>query len=98
MGRKDSMGSTKRIEYRGTHPDLVNGESYTYREFAKVAGVSYRTFVSRAHNKRYISDKELVPLNTHKIPKQWKNKPDLTISRMETYIDQLSQNWLRKSL
>ncbi len=47
------MGSTKRIEYRGTHPDLVNGESYTYKEFAKVAGVSYRTFVSRAHNKRF---------------------------------------------
>ena len=95
---REKMGSIKHLEYRGNHPDLINGQSYTYREFAKVAGVSYRTFVSRAFNKRFISDAELVPLNTHKIPKQWKNKPDLTISRMETYIDQVSQNWLRKSL
>ena len=92
------MGSIKRLEYRGTHPELENGAKYTYREFAKVAGVSYRTFVSRAFNKRYISDAELVPLNTHKIPKQWKNKPDPTISRLETYFDQVSQSWLRKSL
>lgn len=92
------MGGTKRLEYRGNHPELVNGESYTYKEFAKIAGVGYRCFVSRAHNKRYISDKELEPLNAHLIPKQWRNKPDLTISRMETYIDTVSQSWLRKSL
>jgi len=92
------MGNIRKIEYRGNHPDLVSGQSYTYKEFAKAAGVSYRCFVSRAQCKKYISDKELVPLNTHKIPNQWKNKPDLTESRMETYIDQVSQNWLRRSL
>ena len=91
------MGTLRKIEYRGTNPMLENGKEYTYKEYAKVAGIGYRCFVSRAHNKKYISDKELVPLNTHKIPKQWKNKPDLTTSRLETYIDQVSQKWLRKN-
>jgi len=92
------MGSTKRIEFRGNHPKLENGKSYTYNEYAEVAGVGYRCFVSRAHNKRFISDKELEPLNAHLIPKRWRNKPDQTASRMETYIDQVSQRWLRKPL
>ena len=95
---KESMGNIRKIEYRGTHPDLENGKEYTYREFAKAAGVSYRCVVSRAHNKKYISDKELVPLNAHKIPNKWKNKPDLTESRLETYFDVISQKWLRRSL
>jgi len=94
----ESMGNIRKIEYRGTHPDLESGKKYTYREFAKAAGVSYRCFVSRAHNKKYISDKELVPLNAHKIPNKWKNKPDLTESRHETYSEQVSQKWLRMSL
>jgi hypothetical protein len=92
------MGNIRKIEYRGTNNSLVNGEKYTYKEFAEVAGVSYRCFVSRAHNKKYITDKELVPLNAHKIPNKWKNKPDLTESRHETYFEKVSQVWLSKSL
>lgn len=92
------MGNIKKIEYRGNNPKLISGERYTYKEFAAVAGVRYRCFVSRAQSKKYITDKDLVPLNAHKIPKKWKNKPDLTESRLETYFDQISQTWLRKSL
>jgi hypothetical protein len=92
------MGNIKKIVYRGTNKSLVSGNSYTFKEFAAVAGVSYRCFVSRAYGKRFISDKELEPLNAHKIPNRWRNKPDTNASRHETRIGVICQEWLSKKL
>jgi hypothetical protein len=92
------MGNVKRIVYKGNNKSLVSGNTYTFKEFADVAGVSYRCFVSRAYGKRFISDKELEPLNSHKIPNCWKNKPNISASRHDTQIGVICQKWLSKNL
>lgn len=93
------MGSIRRLKYVGSKATkLKNGKEYTYREFAAEANVGYRCMVSRLHGKRYVSDKELEPLNAHKIPKQWRNETNYTNSRFDHPIEALSNQWLRRSL
>jgi hypothetical protein len=101
MGR-EKMGSTKKVLYKGKHPELVNGESYTYEHFAKVAGVGYKCMYSRLYGKKFVTDKELRPLKTHNIPKRWRPEwsgdTDIVYSRFETPIEEKSQKWLSRSL
>lgn len=101
MGR-ESMGNIKKVLYKGKHPDLVNGESYTYEHFAKVAGVGYKCMYSRLYGKSFVTDNELRPLKTKHIGKQWQPdwcpETDKTYSRFETPLEQLSQKWLSRSL
>jgi len=92
------MGSTRYIRYKGNNPKLVNGKSYTFKDYAKVAGVSYRCFCTRAQGKSVITDKELVPLNAHLIPKEWRNMPDVKLTRLEHFSEQISQQWLQRKL
>ena len=93
------MGSIRRLKYVGSKSkNLTNGKEYTYREFAAEANVGYRCMVSRLHGKRYVSDKELEPLNAHKIPKQWRNEPNIANSRFEHPIEAICDRWLRRSL
>lgn len=93
------MGTIRRIRYEGTKSKkLKRGKEYTYREYASEAGVGYRCMVSRLHGKRIVTDKELEPLNAHKIPKQWRNEKNLTNSMHDHPIEALSAQWLRRSL
>lgn len=93
------MGTTKHLKYVGTNAKkLINGKEYTYKDFANEAGVGYRCMVSRLHGKRIVTDKELEPLNAHKIPKQWRNEKNLADSRFEHPLEALSAQWLRRSI
>lgn len=92
------MGNLRRIKYVGTNPQLVSGNYYTYKEFAKIAGVGYRCFVSRANGKFVITDAMLEPLNAHLIPKKWRNQPNQADSRFDHPFDVISQTYLRKKL
>lgn len=92
------MGSVRYIRYKGNNPALENGKSYTFNQYAEVAGVSYRCFCSRAQGKDIITDRELVPLNAHLIPKQWRNVTNVKLSRLESYSQQVSQQWLQRKL
>lgn len=95
---KGRMGRIKKIKYRGTNPDLVNGALYTYAQYAAIAGVGYRCFQSRAQGKKEITDKELQPHNTHKIPKRWRNTTNFEISNLDTLAEEISQEWLGRKL
>ena len=96
------MGNIKKVLYKGKHPELVNGESYTYEHFAKVAGVGYKCMYSRLYGKQFVSDNELRPLKTKHISKNWlpdwNPETDIGYSRFENSIEQLSQKWLSRSL
>ena len=96
------MGNTKKVLFRGKHKELVNGESYTYEHFAKVAGVGYKCMYSRLYGKQFVSDNELRPLKTKHISKNWlpdwNPETDVEYSRFENAIEQLSQKWLSRSL
>ena len=101
MGR-ENMGNTKKVLFRGKHKDLVNGESYTYEHFAKVAGVGYKCMYSRLYGKKFVTENDLRPLKTKHIGKSWNPnwnaETDKTYTRFETALEQISQNWLRRSL
>lgn len=92
------MGSTRYIRYKGNNPKLENGKSYTFKQYAEVAGVSYRCFCTRAQGKSIITDAELVPLNAHLIPKAWRNATNIKLTRLESYSEQVSQQWLQRKL
>jgi hypothetical protein len=101
MGR-EKMGNIKKLPFKGKHPELVNGQSYTYEHFAKVAGVGYKCLYSRLYGKTYVTDMDLRPLRSHNIPKEygaiWSDETDRVYSRFEKPIDQISQNWLSRRI
>ncbi len=96
------MGNIIKVVFRGTHPDLVNGQSYTYDHYAKVAGVGYKCMYSRLYGKAFVGDNELRPLKTKHIAKKWlpdwKPETDVAYSRFESAVEQVSQKWLSKLL
>lgn len=92
------MGIPKKVKYKGSNPQLINGASYTYNEYAMVAGVTYRCFSSRATNKQIITDRELQPHNSKKVPKKWRNTKNMEVSNLETFSEEMSQEWLSKKL
>ena len=49
------------------HPELVNGQSYTYEHFAKVAGVGYKCLYSRLYGRslRYRHGLETIAITQH---------------------------------
>lgn len=93
------MGRIKKLVYRGTkNPLLINGNEYTYSEYAKAANVSYRCMVTRIGGKHMVTDNDLKPLDTSKIPKSWRNDTNYEISRFEHPCEILMDRWLRKAL
>ena len=101
MGR-ENMGNAKKLKYKGKHPELTNGQAYTYYHYAKLAGVGYRCMYSRLYGKNYVTDKDLRPLKADDVPKSWNaswsGKTDIAFSRFETPIEEISQKWLSRSL
>lgn len=80
-----SKKNTRRLEFRGTHPKLVTGESYTAFEYAQASGLNYKRLHSKLMRYTYVSDhmlKKYVP-------------PSLT-DRLEHSQEVLSDKWLRK--
>lgn len=93
------MGRVKKIVYRGTKNTLlIEGNEYTYSEYAKAANVSYRCMMSRIGGKHMVTDNDLKPLDTSKIPKSWRNDTNYAISRFEHPSEILMDKWLRKAL
>lgn len=93
------MGRIKKLVYRGTkNPLLIDGNEYTYSEYAKAANVSYRCMVTRIGGKHMVTDNDLKPLDTSKIPKSWRNDTNYEISRFEHPCEILMNRWLRKAL
>lgn len=93
------MGRIKKLVYRGKkHPLLIDGNEYTYSEYAKAANVSYRCMVTRIGGKHMVTDNDLKPLDTSKIPKSWRNDTNYEISRFEHPCEILMDRWLRKAL
>ena len=93
------MGRIKKLVYRGTkNPLLIDGNEYTYSEYAKAANVSYRCMVTRIGGKHMVTDNDLKPLDTSKIPKSWRNDTNFEISRFEHPCEILMDRWLRKAL
>jgi hypothetical protein len=101
MGR-EKMGNIKKLLFKGKHPELVNGQSYTYEHFAKVAGVGYKCLYSRLYGKTCVTEKDLRPLRSHNIPEEygaiWSDETDRVYSRFEKPVDQISQNWLSRRI
>ena len=83
------MGSTKKVLYKGKHPDLVNGKSYGYEDYARVAGVGYKSLYSRLYGKTVVTDVDLrpvrTPANIGKSVKKWDG-------------NDLSQKWLSRRI
>ena len=93
------MGRVKKMVYQGTkNPFLIDGKEYTYSESAKAASVSYRCMMSRIGGKHMVTDNDLKPLDTSKIPKSWRNDTNYEISRFEHPSEILMNKWLRKAL
>ena len=93
------MGRIKKMVYKGTNnPFLIDGKEYTYSEYAKAANVSYRCMMSRIGGKHMVTDNDLKPLDTSKIPKSWRNDTNYQISRFEHPSEKLMDQWLRKAL
>lgn len=93
------MGNIRYLIYKGTKAKtLENGKEYTYKDFAAEANVSYRCMTSRLSKKGYVCDDDLQPLNSHKIPKMWRNTPDYKQTRFEHYTEILSDKMLRRKL
>jgi len=83
------MGSTKKVLYKGKHPDLVNGKSYGYEDYARVAGVNYKSLYSRLYGKNVVTDIDLRPVRS-----------PINIGKCKPKLDgsDLSQKWLSRSL
>ena len=103
------MGNVTQLRYDGKgHDNLEIGETYTYKELVSRTGLTYRCLVGRVANLKNgtgtgnrgiisITDKELVPLNTKKIPLTWRNQTNRSPeSNLETETMQTSQKWLRR--
>ncbi len=88
MGR-ENMGSTKKVLYKGKHPDLVNGKSYGYEDYARVAGVGYKSLYSRLYGKNVVTDVDLRPIRT---------PVNIGKSKPKWDGNDLSQKWLSRSL
>jgi hypothetical protein len=104
---KENMGNIKKLLFKGKHPELVNGQSYTYEHFAKVAGVGYKCLYSRLYGRNYVTDMDLRPLQSHNTPKEygdvwsgstWFDETDTVYSRFEKPVDQISQSWLSRRI
>nr|BAR35115.1 hypothetical protein [uncultured Mediterranean phage uvMED] len=85
----------RRIQFRGEHTDLVDGEFYEYLELADYVGASYNCMKNRLYSKKYFTNDDLYP--PYSKSGGIKKKPR-TPKRLETYCDVLSQKYLRRKL
>lgn len=77
----------KRVEFIGSHPNLVTGYFYTVSEYAAVNDVPVKTMCGRLSRHYKVTDKMLLPAR--------KFEP---ISNLETDSERLSASWLTKKL
>lgn len=85
----------RKIQFRGDHLFLIDGEFYEYLELAEFVGASYNCMKNRLYSKKYFTDEDLYPPYSKSGGRKRKaTKP----KRLETKADEISQKYLRRKL
>lgn len=94
------MPALRRIKYGGDRDDLVKGEYYTYKDYAKIIKGSYRCMRQRLQGKFVVTDDMLYEYGSKKTGWKWKGgeQPEGYGDRLETEQQVLSDKWLRRTL
>ena len=84
----------REYEFVGTHPGLINGEFYTIRQIAIIAGVHNKTMHSRMRGKTIITDKTMSGLKHDKGSSE--RVSGEKFSRFDSLCEKVSDQFLRK--
>ena len=93
------MARTRRLQFRGTYPNLENGRFYTYMELSAVSGNTYNCIKSRLYNKRYVQPQDLYSSSSQKYGRRQPNKRrEEDIFRLEDRSMIIMDKYLRRKL
>lgn len=85
----------RKIQFRGDHWFLIDGEFYEYLELAEHVGASYNCIKNRLYSKKYVTSDDLYePYSKSGGKKRKPQKP----KRLESKADEISQKYLRRKL
>ena len=85
----------RKIQFRGDHWFLLDGEYYEYLELADYTGASYNAIKNRLYSKKYFTEDDIYePYSKGGGRKKKKGKPKL----LESKADEISQEYLRRKL
>ena len=87
---------TRRIQFKGRHDSLLDGEYYTYNELSELIGSTYNCIKNRLYSKPYCTSDDLYPPYSRSGGKA-KSQPK-EIRRLETDAMVVSQKYLRRKL
>lgn len=90
----------KFVRYEGNHPDLVSGESYPYQAYAKICNILPNSFKNRLGKRTVVTDDLLFQNGFISQEKRKRPRPKTSSEfvRLESEIDKLSNQWLRRKL
>jgi len=85
----------RKIQFKGEHWFLIDGEYYEYLELADYTGASYNAIKNRLYSKKYFTADDIYePYTKNGGRKRKAQKP----KRLESMADELSQKYLRRKL
>lgn len=88
VGMNRTPRDRRLIEYQGNHPDLVDGNKYTYSQLTKVFGLTDQTIRDRMRGYMAFTDSMVESRDPNIDP----------FSRLETKVMKFSDRFLRKKL
>ena len=88
VGKNPRSRFCKFVEYQGNHPDLINGNKYSYAKLTEVFGLSDQTIRNRMRGYMAFTDSMVESRDPNIDP----------FSRLETKVMKFSDTFLRKKL
>lgn len=90
------MAKTRKIQFRGCHETLDDGEYYTYLELSRTIGSTYNCIKNRLYSKKYCTVDDLYEPYSRSGGSIRKEPKD--IKRLETDAQIMSDKFLRRKL
>lgn len=93
------MAKTRKLQFKGDFPNLVDGQFYTYIELSKAIGATYNCIKNRLYDKTHVVPEDLYAPNSKRSGRKQPNKrkPE-DMLRLETESMVLMDSYLRKKL
>jgi len=83
----------RKIQFKGEHNYLKDGQFYEYLELAEYIGASYNCIKNRLYSKKYFTPDDMYPPYSKNGGKKKEFKP---ICRLETKSEIISDRYLRR--
>jgi len=92
------------LTFRGKHPDLITGQMYSFRDYAKAANITPKAMATRLNQVVDVTDGHLRPLNQsynyegNSVDRGSRNIAGRNQTRFTTRAEQVSGEWITKRL